>query len=280
MNFYEYLWWEEQKTWSAEERASNERERLEERNAKSLSKNITNYVLREIKNQRGKIGVLLCEGDEKSIDKAVYSAVFPDYIVVPVGSCATIMRVLPRLKRNLKTQKIYAFGIIDRDGLSKQEIKDLYDELGIYTTKLPFIENIICTPEVLEYLCEDRGLDYEEIKRLVQDKLLKSLWRQLKEALPINIDIQKQEFINSITIQATTKEKSARKLVDRNNIMYAYRDKIITIIVGNAIGIRLRKEYYEEIKLMLSQEKYREALIKVMAKYIPKLELYEFKTVK
>lgn len=270
MNYMEYL-----QLMEIEECDCSKKEELtQESKMKFLVKDIVNYVLDEIENDETKIGVLLCEGDENSIDKAVYSSIFPNLVVLPVGSCTTIARLLYRVRKKLSTYRLFAYGIIDRDALSKSEIKRLFKEKGLNTTKLPFIENIICTPEVLTYVCKARGLEFEKVKKRIQDELIKTLWQQLKETLPINIAILKQERIDYILIQAATRGKRVKKVVNRNNILYAYRDKIIVSIVGSAVGIRHRKDYYEEIKKLLKNEEYREHIIKAMATYIPRLELY------
>ena len=275
MSFLEYEELIDSETWKNRE----EKENQEEKRAKVLAKDIVDFVLDEIEKDPSKIGVLLCEGCGTSIDKTVYSAIFPNLIVIPVGSCTTIMRLLYRVRRKLQAYGIYAFGIIDRDALSKQEIKNVFAEKGIYTTKLPFIENIICAPEVLMYVCEEKNLDFEYVKKKIQNELIKMLWQHLKETLPINIAIQKDEWIENIAIRAATKQKKVEKLVDRDSILYAYRDKVIVSVVANAVGIRHRKDYYEEIRILLQKEKYRDALIRVMAKYVPKLELYELNVI-
>ena len=254
----------------------NEKENKEEHRVRVLAKDIINQVLDSVEKDPNLIGVLLCEGCPTSIDKTVYSAIFPNLLVVPVGSCTTILRLLPNIRKKLKVHEVFAYGIIDRDALSKQVIKNLQKDKGIYATKLPFIENIICTPEVISYICKARKLEYSRVKKRIQDELIKMLWQHLKETLPLNIAIQKDEKIEYITIQAATRQKSVVKLVDRESILYAYRDKVIVSVVANAVGIRHRKDYYEEIKKMLDQKKYHDSLVKVLAKYVPKLELYNF----
>lgn len=260
-----------------EEQRRKEQEKQEERKNRILVKDIVQRVLEEITFPQ--IGVLLCEGDENSIDKAVYQAIFPNLMVVPVGSCCTIMKLLYRVRKKLAVYHLYAFGIIDRDALSKREIKKLQEEKNLYTTKLPFIENIICTPEVITYLCKAKGLESEPIISRIQDELVRILWRQLKETLPINIGIPKGERIEFVSIQAATKQKRVEKFVNRESILYAYRDKVIVSIVGAAFGMQNRKLYYEEIKILLQREEYQNRLAKVMAKYVPKLEMYDLENI-
>lgn len=248
-------------------------------NQKMHAQTIVNYVLDEVEKNSEKIGVLLCEGDENSIDKIVYSAVFPDLVIVPLGSCCTIMRLLSRVKKILASYHLYAFGIIDRDALSKPEIKKMKETRGVYTTKLPFIENIVCAPEMLNHLCEDMNLNYEETLEKINEQLMKILWQKFKESLPINLGIEKKERIESLQIGAHTKKKDIEKVVNRDNILYAYRSKVIVSIVANELHIDGRKGYYEKIKQMLADENQHESLVKVFANFIPLLELYDFEAI-
>ncbi len=235
---------------------------------------IAEFALERLENDSEKIGVLLCEGDENSIDKAVYSAIFPNLLVIPMCGCCSIMRVLNRLRRILAVNNYYAFGIIDRDSLSKSEIKKMVKEKGIYTTKLPFIENIICDANVLSYVCEDLGIDYEVAIEKIQEQLMKNLWKKFKDTLPINLGIEKNETIITLQIGASTKAKTIEKIVSKENIMYAYRSKIIVAIVATEMHMRSKEAYYTKIKEMLLDERYSSGLVKAMSKFVPKFEIY------
>lgn len=245
-------------------------------NNRTIAKEIAFWAFDEVKKPDRKIGVLLCEGDENSIDKYVYELVFPDLLVVPVGGCSNVTRLIPRVRDLLSLCDMYAFAIVDRDALSKKETKHLLKTKGIYTTKLPFIENIICSPEVLRYVCEKEGLNYEFFVEKVQKELLKILWQKLKEALPINLGIEKNERILYLHIGASTRVKSIEKLVDKASILYSYRDKVITTIVGTHIGLKGKKAYYNYIIDMINDEYYRDSLSRAFANFIPKFEVYEF----
>ena len=237
---------------------------------------LINSVMLEIEKDNSKIGVLLCEGDENAIDKAIYSAIFPEFIVVPSGGCGDIPKIVSRIRKILAYEDIYVFGIIDRDALSKSEIKQLYETTGIYTTKVPFIENIICSPEILNYVCDDMNLDYQAVLLKIQTELLKIIWRKMKETLPINLGINKEETIEYLEFLASTGDKSIEKIVDKENVLYAYRSKRIVSVVANALNMRGKAEYYKKIKQMLLDEKYRNRLIKIMRNFIPIISAYKF----
>ena len=220
-------------------------------------------------------GVMLCEGTETSVDCKLYQAVYPLLLVVPVGGWSDVKRLHVIIKRKLKgCYPIY--GIIDRDSRSKGDIKKL-KATGIYCTKLPFIENVISCPEVVSLLAEEKGFNPDDSVTTIQKSLMHILSQKLRDALPINIPIGDEEPISSITIKIQKPNGVViDKTVDEANIMYAYRDKVIVSVVATAVGIRHRKDYYEEIKRMIEQKKYHDSLVKVLAKYVPKLELYDF----
>ncbi|MBR3280410.1 MAG: hypothetical protein IKI57_01005 [Clostridia bacterium] len=247
-------------------------------NSKVVSNEIVFWAMEETEKaeEERKQGVLLCEGDENSIDCKVYSLVFPNLLVVPVGGCSNVMRIVPNLRIKLAPFKMYAFGIIDRDALSKKEIKRLLKTHGINTTKLPFIENIICAPETLRIICKYKDIDADELIHQVQTELMKILWQKFKETLPINLGIEKNEKLKILMIGASTKRQDILKEVDENNILYSYRDKIITVIIGAHIGIRNKKDYYAMIIDMINNPEFRDDLATVFAKFIPKLEVYDF----
>ncbi len=243
-------------------------------NYRTFTSEITMMALDSKEGER-KIGILLCEGDENSIDMAIYSALFPCLLVIPVGGCTTVVRFVPRLRNSLSLLGMYVFGIIDRDALSKKEIRRLFETHGVNTTKLPFIENIICSPEALKVVCEYRKLNYSEVLAKVEGELLKTLWQKLKEALPINIGVEKNERILELNIGVATRKKQIVKIVDKDSILYSYRDKVIISIVSSAVGLRGRKAYYDEIFLMLEDPVFRPKLIKVFSTFVPKLEAYD-----
>ncbi len=221
------------------------------------------------------IGVLLCEGTDTSIDKAVYECVYPELIVIPVGGCTNVTRLLPKVRSTLANFKLYGFGIIDRDALSKKEIKNLHNSIGLYVTKLPFIENIICSPEVLKIVCKDRGIDFNTLIKQVQEELMKNLWQHLKETLPINLAIDEKDRLICLKISASTKKKEIEKTVTDESILYSYRDKIVASIVANHIGLKGKKAYYGYMTNLIQNKAYTNELARAFSFVVPELELYE-----
>lgn len=223
-----------------------------------------------IKNDKTKIGILLCEGHQNSIDVSLYSAYYEYFIVIPYNGCTDIKRMIHRVR---KYSEYPVFGIIDRDNLSKRKIKELA-KIGIYVTKLPFIENIICCPEVLKIITPERGLNYSEVIAKVRTSLTSILAERLTQLNPFDVDIPEDQEILYVNITIATKEKVVSKRIDLNNVMYTFRSKIIVSEVADALGISGRENYYEFIKEQINS-KLKHRLMSVMGRYLPEIRVEE-----
>ncbi len=246
-------------------------------NLKAICNEIYGWALTEVNRpiESRRIGVLLCEGDESSVDMAVYQLVFPNLLVVPVGGCSNVIKFTNTLRKWLRKVKMYCFGIVDRDSLSKQEIKRLYENSGVCTTKLPFIENLISTPEVIKCVCEYKKVDFIPFLHSVQEDVMKHLWRTLKDTIPINISIEKRESIKSLYLRASTSSKEVSKEVNPDNVLYVFRDKGITSIISSKLGIKGKHGYYSMIIELVKMKEYQDELRHAFSRYIPVLEPYE-----
>ncbi|MBO5180031.1 MAG: hypothetical protein J6B87_06780 [Clostridia bacterium] len=247
-------------------RLSSEQARKE----KLLAIEIGEYAANIIENDKSKVGILLCEGLENSIDVALYSAYYEHFVVIPYNGCSDIKRMVPRVR---KYSEYPTFGIIDRDERSKRRIKELA-KMGIYATKLPFIENIICCPEVLKIVTPQKGLNYSEVIAKVRTSLTAILAERLMQLNPFDVDIPEGQEILYVNITIATKEKTVSKRIDLNNVMYTFRSKVIVSEVANALGINGREHYYEFIKEQINSE-LKHKLMVVMGRYLPEIKVEE-----
>lgn len=239
-------------------------------NEKLMAIEIAEYAANIIENDKSKVGILLCEGLENSIDVALYSVYYENFVVIPYNGCSDVKRMVPRI---IKYSEYPVFGIIDRDDLSKRKMKELAKR-GIYTTKLPFIENIICCPEVLKLVTPQKGLNYSEVITKVRTSLTSILAERLMQLNPFDVDIPEGQEILYVNITIATKERTVSKRIDLNNVMYTFRSKVIASEVANALGINGREHYYEFIKEQINSE-LRHKLMVVMGRYLPEIKIEE-----
>lgn len=240
------------------------------RKEKMLAIELAEYAANAIKDNQDKVGILLCEGLENSIDIVLYTAYYEHLVVIPYNGCSDIKRMVPRVR---KYSEYPVFGIIDRDNLSKQKIKELAKN-GIYATKLPFIENIICCPEMLKLITTKRGLNYSEVITKVRTALTAALVERLAYLNPFNVDIANGQEILYVNISIKTKGSTVNKTIDLNNVMYTFRDKVIVNEVASALGMNSKEHYYEFIKEQLNSELSHKMMV-VVGRYLPEIKIEE-----
>ena len=192
---------------------------------KNTALGIANMAAEKISANHDKKGILLCEGKETSFDKVLYSAVYPELIVVPSNGCTDIIKLLPFVK---KYSEYPSFGIIDRDNCSKRLIRKREREDEIY---------------------------YSEVLREVRTALAEILADKMNLLNPFNIELPKDEVVQSVSIKIVTKSRTVVKNIDLSNIMYTFRDKAIVGKVADAMGFRSREVYYKALELSNKEDK-------------------------
>lgn len=250
--------------------ASHKLTQNQEHNEKMHAIEIAEVANEIVRTDESKLGVLLCEGLEESIDKAIYSAVYPYFVIVPSNGCSDIIKIYPRV---CKFSESPVFAIIDRDSMSRKKMKTLAGR-GIYATKLPFIENIICCPEILKVIARKYDLDYQKIVQRVKSSLTGILVERLRNLNPFDFDIPSGTEILRVNISIVTKAGTVSKLIDLNNVMYTFRNKMIVSEVATALGHSGKEWYYNFIVSELESDS-RSELVSIMKKYLPDITVQE-----
>ena len=237
---------------------------------KKISDSIVKRIIETFESNKGLEGVLLCEGVETSLDYALYSTVYTNLMVIPFGGCSNVMKETERL-RNICEYPV--FSIIDRDNRSKKRVKQLVTR-GIYTTKLPFVENIVCCPEVLKVISKKYSLDYTAIMKRVKNSLTTILAEKLSFLNPFNVEIPMEKQIQNVRIIISTDDQTVIKNIDVNNVMYTFRGKVILSEVASAMG-HSEKGWYSQFIINELCGDSKEKLATVMGKYLPVIKITE-----
>ena len=93
--------------------------------------------------------ILFVEGEADSIDPAVYRTLFPDHRVIPRGCCFSVIRSVRAVNEPGVFPNQTAYGLIDRDRRSSQELDALVRD-NIFACPVAEVENLLCLPEALE----------------------------------------------------------------------------------------------------------------------------------
>ena len=116
--------------------------------------------------------ILFIEGDTShSIDMRLYSVVFPEFTVKPLGSCDKVIEST-RTMQSLRTMHhIESYGLVDRDRRSDQEVEYLRAK-HILVPEVAEIENIFLSPGVVETMAEFRGKNPKKVLKSVRQEVI------------------------------------------------------------------------------------------------------------
>lgn len=93
--------------------------------------------------------ILFCEGcSTNSLDKQIFDILFPNFIIYPLESCKDVINYT-KAYNAISNTTTKAFGLVDSDFRSSQEINDL-KENNIFTYHVAEIENVFLVEEYLK----------------------------------------------------------------------------------------------------------------------------------
>jgi hypothetical protein len=91
--------------------------------------------------------VLFVEGGDGSLDRAVYRCAYPEWTVVPMGSCGDVIHAVASMRANAALTRISCAGIVDGDDHDIEEI-ERFTKLGIAVLPVSEIENLFLLPDI------------------------------------------------------------------------------------------------------------------------------------
>lgn len=126
--------------------------------------------------------ILFIEGDTShSIDMRLYSVVFPEFTVKPLGSCDKVIESTRTMQSLRSMHRIESYGLVDRDRRSDAEVQYLRAK-NILVPEVAEIENIFLSPGVVTVMAEIRNRNpkkvLKEVRHEVQHKFEQMLESQ------------------------------------------------------------------------------------------------------
>lgn len=106
--------------------------------------------------------ILFVEGDTGSLDVAIYRACYPDWTVVPRGSCEEVIHSVVTMRRNRDLTRIHCSGIVDADDYQTDDLEYLRS-LGVAALPVSEIENIVLLPRVSQAIAASDGYTGAEL---------------------------------------------------------------------------------------------------------------------
>jgi hypothetical protein len=152
---------------------------------------IDDDIKKDILGARKKI--LFVEGVENSLDKPLYSLVFPDFSIIAKSNCRDVERSVCGIRASEKFHWVKAFGIVDNDmrpdaDLTRLKKKHIY-ALPVYSVEAiyyhPDIQQLIAQRQAESiggdastYFNSARTAAMQQIKENISDLVLKVLKKQ------------------------------------------------------------------------------------------------------
>lgn len=235
--------------------------------------------------------VLFVEGERNSYDTKLYRLLYPNFHVIPCGSCS---QVISRTKafRNVKTLHHFrVYGIIDRDFRSLQEIQK-YKEHDIFVLSVAEIENLFLTEEIVrslaKHLFKDPDKIFESVKKYILSRFEQQLENQICKSVVANLKFQlssielsqknEEETKNSLDVGLLqinfekTKEKQRKIFTealasqDYKYILTLFNEKGLSKAVGQFFGLQ-NNCYYDMVLSLLKEDEY-QFLKKELQEYV------------
>lgn len=110
---------------------------------------IDDDIKKDILGARRKI--LFIEGIEDSLDKSLYSLIFPNVSIIPKSSCRDVEHAVSSIRNADEVHWLDVFGIVDGDRRSESEIEGL-EEKGIYALSVSSVESIYYHPRIQTFI--------------------------------------------------------------------------------------------------------------------------------
>lgn len=110
--------------------------------------------------------ILFVEGGNCSLDKAVFRACYPDWTVIPRGSCEEVLHAVVTMRANEMLTRVHCVGLIDADGYSEEEIQ-IFQTKGVEILPVSEIENLFLLPEVVEAIAKSDGYSQGDVRQKV-----------------------------------------------------------------------------------------------------------------
>ncbi|WP_293348671.1 MULTISPECIES: AAA family ATPase [unclassified Microcoleus] len=161
--------------------------------------------------------MLFIEGTERSLDKPLYSLVFPNVSIIAKSSCRDVEHTVSSIRDSANLHWVHAFGIVDNDRRPETDINRL-KEKGIYALPVFSVESIYYHPHIQcliaqrqanliggdapTYLDNAKTGALKKIKEAIQSLSNKTAEKAIREEYFRNTP-KKEDIRNGITVNVS-----------------------------------------------------------------------------
>lgn len=182
--------------------------------------------------------VVFVEGMNGSHDVALYREILTGFLVIPRGSCDTVIQAVRALRSNTQLHNLQVYGLIDRDRRTAPEIASLQTD-NIYTLDVAEVENLFCTQEVLKLVSARLARDAAADFNLAVTQVFKQLKNELDTQVSLRVIAEVKFKLNCFDASArgvTALSTALQQLTQGINIptLYAHFDGEFQTVINAA----------------------------------------------
>jgi ABC-type cobalamin/Fe3+-siderophores transport system ATPase subunit len=225
--------------------------------------------------------ILFVEGTDQSLDKPLYSLVFPGVSIVSKESCRDVEHAVSGLREADDLHWVRAFGIVDNDRRTPGDI-DRLKAKGVYAVSVFSVESIYYHPEIQRRVAERHAgvtggdaltrltnakaaaIDavVPHVPRLSERVAEKALREEVLRRLPRRQEIASGQPINiSIDVASVVSAERGRLLeaigagdVSAIIAQYPIRETPALARIANELGFKSREQYQGAVRKLLMDD--------------------------
>lgn len=118
--------------------------------------------------------VLFVEGAGTSLDLAIYRACYPNWMVIPRGSCTEVLHAVVTMRANQALTRVHCAGIVDADDYNESDI-EYFKKRGVEVLPVSEIENLLLLPEIIEAIAQTENFHGAELQ-VKKEEVLNALF--------------------------------------------------------------------------------------------------------
>ena len=190
-----------------------------------------------------RLPVLFVEGTYSRFDYNIYSQVFKEHQVIPVGGCDNVIRLTNAFNDSIRQLHYLSIqGLIDRDNRNEEQI-ELLQEKGIYCINVAIVENLFLVPEVFKIIVQRLELDFTDKQEQLERKILEKLDKEF-ERICSRLTALEFDYIIS-------KSFSAKDLKSKDDIL----NEVDNLPSKNKVD-EIYSKFEKELKRILEEHDY------------------------
>lgn len=241
---------------------------------------IDDGIKKDILGSRRKL--LFVEGEEKtSLDKPLYSLIFPNVSVVAKGGCVEVESAVAGTRGARDLHWVQAFGIIDNDGRVPAEIAKLKTG-GVYALAVYMIESIYYHPEIQRRVAERHAVITGEnaatrlqaakvaalavlgqhAQRMSSRAIEKKVRDQIEAKCPTQAQIATGAPVNikiDVAAELATEQAAFQALIANQDLegiicRYPIRETPALTQIASRLGLKDREQYESAVRKLLMDD--------------------------